>query len=134
MIPSFRILLVDRHDHFRRLISSILHEEPGLHVVGEASDGLEAVQKTEELKPDLILLDVVLPNLNGIEAARQILKAVPKPKVLFLTQEFELEVVREALKTGALGYVLKANVVMELLEAVAAVTSGKRFLSSGIPP
>lgn len=134
MIPAFRILLVDRFDLFRRFVKDVLQTEGGLLVIGEASDGLEAVQKAEDLKPDLVLLDVELPSLNGIEAARQIRNVAPTSKIIFLTQESDLEIVREALKTGAFGYVLKPNVVTELLGAVETVCSGKRFLSEGIRP
>jgi DNA-binding NarL/FixJ family response regulator len=84
------------------------------------------------LKPDLIFLDIALPKLNGIEAARQIRTVSPNSKVLFSTQESDLDIVREALNTGALGYIIKANLIDEILDATAAVTSGQRFLSDGI--
>jgi DNA-binding NarL/FixJ family response regulator len=101
-----------------------------LQVVGEALDGLEAIQKAVELKPELILLDIGLPMLNGLEAARQIRKLVPESKVIFLSQESSADVLQEALRIGAWGYVVKAGAETELLTAVEAVISGKRFVSS----
>lgn len=100
-------------------------------MVGEASDGLEAVQKSEELQPDLIVLDIGLPSLNGIEAARRIRNLAPKSKILFLSQESSADVVQEALNSGALGYLIKTQAGSELLSAVDAVLQGREFLSSG---
>jgi CheY-like chemotaxis protein len=106
--------------------------QPEFQVIGEASDGSEAVQKAEELKPDLILLDIGLPKLNGIEAARQIRQLSPTPKIIFLSQDNSLDIVQEALCTGALAYVHKAQAGSELLPAVEAVLRGERFVSSSI--
>ncbi len=103
-----------------------------LQVIGEVSDGLEAVQKCVELQPDLILLDIGLPSLNGIKAARQIRKLVPESKVIFLTQESSADVVQEALSLGARGYVVKIKAASELLAAVEAVLVGKTFVGSTI--
>ena len=100
-----------------------------MQIVGEASDGLEAVRQAEELKPDLILLDIGLPTLNGIEAARQIRSLAPESKIIFLTQESSADVVREALSLGAWGYVVKARAGSDLLPAVEAVLLGKQFIS-----
>ncbi len=94
------------------------------------SDGLEAVRKACELRPDLILLDIGLPRLNGIEAARQIRTLVPESKIIFLTQESSAEVVEEALRLGACGYVKKLKAAKDLLAAVQAVVSGNQFVSS----
>jgi CheY-like chemotaxis protein len=99
-----------------------------LQVIGVASDGLEAVQKAEELQPDLILLDIGLPSLNGIEVARQIRKLSPKSKMLFVSQESSADVVQGALSTGAQGYVLKRDAGRELLEGVNAVLQGEQFV------
>jgi DNA-binding NarL/FixJ family response regulator len=115
---------------FLGFISTTLATRRDLQVICEVSDGLEAVQKAEELKPDLILLDIGLPRLNGIEAARRIRKLVPESKIIFLTQDSSAEVVQEALSLGARGYVVKVNAERHLLAAVEAVISGKRFVSS----
>jgi DNA-binding NarL/FixJ family response regulator len=125
-----RILVVDDFEPWRRFASSLLRGKPELQVVGEASDGLEAVQKAVDLKPDLILLDLHLPKLNGLEAARQIRDLVPESKIVFLSQESSDDVVQEALNTGAWGYVVKANAASELLTAVETVISGRKFVSS----
>jgi len=103
-----------------------------LQIVGEVSDGLEAVHKAQDLQPDLILLDVGLPSLNGIEAARQIHKLSPKSKILFVSQESSADVVQGAFSLGAAGYVLKTHAAIELLAAVEAVSQGKQFVSSGL--
>jgi DNA-binding NarL/FixJ family response regulator len=94
------------------------------------SDGLQAVQKAEELRPDLVLLDIGLPKLNGIEAARRIRKVSRGSKILFVTQESSAEVVRECLRLGALGYVMKECAARELLLALEAVCQGRQFVSS----
>jgi DNA-binding NarL/FixJ family response regulator len=129
---SVRVLVVEDHEPFRQFVCSMLDRRPNLQIVGEVSDGLEAVQKAEELQPDLILLDVGLPSLNGIEAARQIRKLSPESKILFVTQESADEVVQEALNLGAWAYVVKTVVGNDLLAAVEAVRQGKQFVSSGL--
>lgn len=129
-MSSFRVLVVDDFAPFRQLARSILTRNAELEIVGEASDGLEAVQKAAELKPDLILLDIALPSLSGLEAARQIRKLAPESKIIFLSQESSAEVVQEALGLGAWGYVVKAMAGSELIRAVESVISGKRFVSS----
>lgn len=108
----------------------MLQQKPELEVVCELSDGLAAVQKAEELNPDLILLDIGLPSLNGIEAARQIRKLVPTVQIIFLSQESSDEIVKEALSLGALGYVVKTLAGSELLSAVKTVLEGKQFVST----
>src|ERR1700691_1398239 len=95
-VASVRVLVVDDYEPFRRFVCSTLAERPELLIVGETSDGLAAGQKAEELKPDLILLDVGLPTLNGIEAARQIRKIAPESKIIFVSQESSTDVVQEA--------------------------------------
>jgi DNA-binding NarL/FixJ family response regulator len=127
-----RILVVDDFEPFRSFVLSVFSETSGFEVIGEASDGMEAVQKAEELLPELILLDIGLPRLNGIEAARQIRKLAPKSKILFLSQESSADVVREALSFGAMGYVVKADAGNELLAAAEAVRQGRRFVSNGL--
>ena len=124
-----RILLVDDFERFRSFTSSLLRKQPGFQIVGEALDGPEAVQKAEELKPDLVVLDIGLPKLNGIESARQIRLVSPDSKLLFLTGNDDPEVARAALDTGATGYVAKSDAAVELLSAVEAVLLGRRYVS-----
>ena len=120
--------MVEDSEEFRKFVCSTLGKRPELQVVGEVTDGLQAIQKAEELQPDLIVLDIGLPSLNGIEVARQICKLSPKSKILFLSQEFSADVVREALGTGALGYVVKMDAGSELPTAVETVLRGARFV------
>jgi DNA-binding NarL/FixJ family response regulator len=124
-----RILVVDDYEPFRCFLRTTLEGRPELQVIGEACDGFEAVQKSVELQPNLILLDIGLPTLNGIEAARQIRKLSPESKILFISQESSADLVQEALALGALGYLVKAHAGSELLAAVEAVLEGRQFLS-----
>jgi len=126
------VLVVEDYEPFRRFICSTLRKRSGLQIVAEVSDGLEAVQKSQELQPGLILLDVGLPTLNGIEAARQIRKLSPESKILFVSQESSSDVVQEALTIGAQGYIAKTNAGIELLAAVEAVCQGRRFVGAGL--
>jgi DNA-binding NarL/FixJ family response regulator len=121
--------VVDDFEPWRRFISSVLHKEPRLQVVGEASDGLEAFQKAVELKPDLILLDIGLPTLNGIEAARRIREIVPQAKIIFLSEGSSADIVQEAMSLGAWGYVVKTMAAVDLVTAVETVLSGMKFVS-----
>ena len=130
--PQIRILVVDDFEPFRRSVCTTLRARPRWEVIAEASDGLEAVQKIEELKPDLILLDIGLPSLNGIEVAERISTLVPDAKIIFVTQNSTAEVVAAALSNGAKAYVLKVNANRELLPAMEAVLEGQRFVSSGL--
>jgi DNA-binding NarL/FixJ family response regulator len=129
--PSRRILVVEDYEPFRRFICSTLSKEPGFQIC-EVADGLEAVKKAEELQPELVLLDIGLPSLNGIDAARRIRKLLPESKILFVSQESSADVVQEALASGALGYVVKVHAGSELLPAVEAVLQGMQFVSSGL--
>jgi DNA-binding NarL/FixJ family response regulator len=126
------ILVADDFEGWRRQVRSLLRARPEWQVIAEASDGLEAVQKAEELKPDLILLDIGLPKLNGIEGARRIRQLSPRSKIVFLSLYNSLDVVQAALGTGALGYVLKSDARSELLPAVDAVLRSKQFVSSSL--
>ena len=125
-------LVVDDYEPFRRFVCSRLESRPDLQVVGEASDGLEAVERAHALKPDLILLDIGLPHLNGIEAAHCISRLIPTPTILFVSQISDVDVVQEALSNGAKGYVWKADAGIDLLPAVEAALQGAHFVSSGI--
>jgi two-component system response regulator NreC len=126
---AVRVLVVEDFDPFLQLISSALGKRRDLQVIGEVSDGLEAVREAVELKPDLIIMDIGLPSLNGIEAARQIRKLAPESKIIFLSGEYSADVVQEALSLGAWGYVIKTSAGTDLLAAVDAVMLGKRFVS-----
>jgi DNA-binding NarL/FixJ family response regulator len=131
-VAPVRILVCDDFEPWRRFVCSTLERRPELQVIREVSDGFEAVQKVEEMQPDLVLLDIGLPTLNGIDAARRICKLAPESKILFLSQESSGDVVREAFSLGALGYVVKVHAGTELLPAVEAVLRGKQFVGSGI--
>jgi DNA-binding NarL/FixJ family response regulator len=126
---SVRILLVDEFEPWRRFASLTLRKKPGLLIVGEASNGLEAFQKAVELEPDLILLGIGHPALDGIEAARRIREMVPEAKIIFLSDESSVDVVQEAMSFGAWGYVFKTMAAIELLTAVETVLPGLRFVS-----
>ena len=127
-----RVLIVDDYEPMRRYIGSQLQEKPQLRIVAEVTNGIDAVLKAEELQPDLILMDVGLPMLDGIKATRRIQKAVPKSKILFVTENRSVDVVEVALSSGGLGYVLKSNAGKDLLPAIDAVLGGKRFISGGL--
>jgi DNA-binding NarL/FixJ family response regulator len=125
---SSRVLVVEDSEAFRKFNCSTLGKRPELQIVGEVIDGLDGVRRAEKLRPDLIVLDIGLPSLNGIEAARRIRKVSPESKILFVSQESSADVVREALGTGASGYVVKTDAGKELLEAVDAVLRGGQFV------
>ena len=129
---TVRILVVDDYEPFRQFVCSTLGKKRDLQVIGEASDGLEAVRKAEELKPDLIVLDIGLPTINGIEVARRIRKLCPECKILFMSQVSSPDVAQEAFSLGALGYIVKAHAASELLAAVEAVCQGRQFVSKGL--
>jgi DNA-binding NarL/FixJ family response regulator len=127
-----RVLVVDDFLPWRRFVASMFQEHPELQIVGEASTGLEAAQKARELQPDLILLDIGLPGLNGIEAARRIRELSPQVKILFLSENRARDIVEEALRAGAEGYVVKSDAGHELLSAVEAVLEGTTFVSASV--
>jgi DNA-binding NarL/FixJ family response regulator len=125
-----RVLVAEDHERFRRVLVSILRDkwEVQAQDIREVSDGLEAVQQAQGLQPDLILLDIGLPTLDGIEAARQIHSLSLTSKIIFVTQESSAEIVKEALNVGACGYVVKADAGDELLPALTAVLRGEQFV------
>ena len=129
---SVRVLIVDDNEPWRRWVCSELGRQQQLRVVGEALDGLEAVRKAHELKPDIILLDIGLPNLNGLEAANRIAQSLPDSKIVFLTAQNDPDLVKQASSNGATGYILKVHAQAELLAAIAAVVQGRRFLGKGL--
>jgi DNA-binding NarL/FixJ family response regulator len=127
-----RVFVVEDFAPFSQFICSTLAKRSDIQVIDQVADGLEAVQKAELLAPDLVLLDIGLPTLNGIEAGRQIRKRAPESKIIFVSQESSCEVVHEVLDLGAWGYVLKARAASDLLAAVDAVLEGRHFLSVGL--
>ena len=128
----FRVLVVDDYEPFRDLVRSTLRAKADLQVIAEAGDGGRATELAEALQPDIILLDIGLPDLNGIKVARRIAELASKSRIIFVTQESSPEVIREALDLGAAGYVMKTDAGSELLLALKDVLQGKRFLSSGV--
>jgi len=128
-----KILVVEDFEAFRRLIGSVLQERAEFQVI-HASDGLEALQKAEKSQPDLILLDVGLPMLNGMEVAKRVGRLAPCAKLLFVSQETSSDVVREAFRVGAQGYVHKLHTQRDLMPAIDTVFVGKKFVSRGLEP
>lgn len=129
--PGFRVLVADDFEPWRNYACSELKKCDGAYSIHQAADGLETVQKADELQPDLILLDISLPKMHGIEAARQIRGKCPSSKILFVSEDRSLDVIREALSTGAWGYVVKSDGA-ELLVAVEAVRHGRFFVSKSL--
>jgi DNA-binding NarL/FixJ family response regulator len=128
----FTVLVVEDYEPFRRFIVTKLESQPQLRILSELCDGAEAVQKAEELQPDLILLDVGLPTLNGIEAARRIRGVSPNTKILFVSENRSTDIAEEALRAGALGYVVKSDAEKDLLPGINAALHGKRFISASL--
>jgi|SRR5271154_993921 len=130
MKRTVRLILVDDFKPWRRFVTTLLQDNPEWEIVCEGSDGLESIKKAEEFQPDLILLDISLPKLNGIEAAASIRKIAPRTKILFVSENRDLDVAKAALSAGGHGYVVKSDGATELLLAVEAVLQGKQFISS----
>ena len=126
------MLVVEDHAAFRGIVCELLQESPAVRIVGEAADGLEAVHQAATLRPDVVVLDMNLPSLNGFEVARRIRAAVPHAKVMFLTVETSLEVVEQAFRSGAHGYVYKPRAQRDMLAALDAITRGARFVNGGL--
>lgn len=124
-----KVLLADDHRLFRDGLRPLLHREPGVEVVGEAGDGHEALRLVAQLRPDLVLLDVTMPGLNGLETARALTEAHPGVRVVMLTMHADRRFVVEALRAGAVGYVLKEAGFTELLQAMRTVMTGRIALS-----
>ena len=127
-----RVLVVDDHATVRHTICSLLSHDPALDVICQTANGEEAVKKAEELQPDLVLLDISLPGISGIEAARQIRKVSPQSQIIFLSQHDSLQMAYEALRVGGHGYVAKIDAASELLKAIRTVREGSLFVSQRI--
>jgi two-component system, NarL family, nitrate/nitrite response regulator NarL len=127
-----RVLVVDDFELWHTFVHMRLEDEPNLHVIGVSTDGLDAVRKAQELRPDLILLDISLPGLNGLEVARQICAGAARSTILFLSGESDPDVVRHAFSAGGLGYVLKSDAARDLIPAIESVLLGRRFVSSSL--
>lgn len=126
---TIRILIADDHPVVRRGLKSLLRERPGWEVIGEAVDGKEAVEIAGRLSPDVVVLDVTMPQMHGLEACRLIRQSVPGCEVLIVTQHDSPQMLREATSCGAKGYVVKSNAPRDLLAAVEAVSQHKNFVA-----
>lgn len=131
-MEKIRILLADDHTILRAGIRAVLEDEPDMVVIGEAEDGRTVVKLVCQLKPDVVLMDIAMPLLNGLEATRQIKNDCPQVKVLILSMHDNEEYIRQALVNGAMGYILKDATVHELLDAIHAVYKGEAVLSPAI--
>ena len=131
-MAAFRILVADDHEVVRKGLVALLQQQPNWEVCGEAADGREAVEKTRELKPDVVILDIGMPSLNGLEATRQILKLNPQAKVLILTLHDSDQVVRDVLNAGARGFLLKSDAARDLVAAVEALKRDKTYFTSKV--
>jgi len=130
--PTISVLVVEDYEPFRHFIAAKFQTQPHLRILREVSDGADAVWQAQQLQPDLILLDVGLPTINGIEAARRIKELSPTSKILFVSENRSPDVAEEALHAGGLGYVIKSEALKDLLPAVEAVLQGKRFVSASL--
>jgi two-component system response regulator NreC len=131
-MSKIKVLLVDDHTIVRQGIKALLDTQEGIEVVGEAEDGREAIEKAKQMAPNVIVIDITMPNLNGIEATRQIKKINPEIKVLVLTVHDNEEYIHRILQAGASGYLLKESAVSDLVSAINAVEKGDIFLSPSI--
>jgi len=132
-MPKLDVLVADDHDIVRRGLRDLLEKQPGWKVVAEAINGREAVEKTNQFKPDVSILDITMPTLNGLEAARQIVASGSPTKILILTMHHSDLLIQQMLKAGVRGYVLKSDAASELVHAVEAVHRNKTFFTSKVP-
>jgi DNA-binding NarL/FixJ family response regulator len=131
-VSQFRILIVEDHEQFLQFLDSTVRRLSNVQVVDKVQNGLEAVERAEALQPDLILLDIGLPGLNGIDAAHRIRSLAPDSQIIFVTQENSAETVHEAFSLGASGYVIKSQAARDLPAAIDAVIRGNRFARDGL--
>ena len=131
-MTKLRILVADDHTLVRQGLRKILETQPGWEIVAEAGDGREAIKKTLELMPDVVILDIAMPRLNGVEAVQQIVRRAPAIRVLVLTMYADEAYVNRTVRAGALGYLLKDSADVDLIRAVSAVSSGKSFFSPAV--
>jgi len=131
-VASLRILIADDHEVVRKGLVALLQQQPDWQVCGEAADGREAVDQAQRLKPDVVMLDIGMPSLNGLEATRQILKANPLARILILTLHDSDQVVREVLHAGARGFLLKSDAARDLVAAVEALCRNKTYVTSKV--
>jgi DNA-binding NarL/FixJ family response regulator len=131
-VKTVRILIADDHELFRRGVAAELAQVPGWQVAAEAANGRDAVALAAELKPDVVVLDLTMPELNGLEAARQIIAAAPSARILILTAHESEQLVREVLRAGAQGYVLKSDAGRTLVAALHALLDGRPFFTSNV--
>lgn len=129
---ALRIFIADDHEVVRQGIRAVLQSQPDWEVCGEAGNGREAVEKAEALKPDIVVLDVAMPEVNGLVAVREILQSLPNTKILMLTMHESEQVIREVLEAGAHGYLLKSDAGRDLVNAVTALQRNKRFFTSKV--
>ena len=129
---TIRILLVDDHPVVRLGLKTLLEGRSGWEVIGEASDGAEAVEKAKDLNPDVMVLDVTMPKMNGLEACRLLRRQAPQLEILFVTQHDSPQMMREALEAGGRGYVVKSNAARDLLAAVEAVSQHRVFTALNV--
>ena len=132
MEEKIKILIADDHRLVREGIKALLESQPDIEIVGEASDGHETIKRTKELQPDIVLMDITMPNLNGLEATRTIKRKYPNTKVLILTMHLNDEYIFQSLQLGASGYLLKENAAEDLLNAIRSVQEGHSYLSPSI--
>ena len=132
MSEAITVLLADDHSLVRRGFRRILEDEDGMQVVGEASNGVEAIRTAYELKPKVVVMDLSMPELDGVQATKEIVKHLPGTEVLILSMHADDNYVRNALDAGAKGYLLKSAIDVDLVGAIKAVSEGKRFIGSGL--
>jgi len=132
LILGIRVLVVDDAAHWRKFVDFIVRIDPGLEIIAEASSGYEALKKAEQLDPEVVLLDIGLPGMSGIEVCRRMLSHNPGARVVFLTQETDADIVYEALRIGATAFVAKSDAASQLVTAIHSALKSKVFISRSL--